>query len=245
MRKRLIYGFGIVMLAISIILVVRQQFNFGDPVDPSQTILIWALSVINFILMVTLSFMLGRMALKLYFERRADRFGSRIKTKLVLGAMGLICLPVFFMLFFCYNVLNYNLTRAFLLPATFIQGNLTQIDGALRSAWLDRTAVQAELLAMLPETSAWITGDQTSATFLGKFCAEQRLTGAALYIRGDPMPAVTCGQFPAPHDVKPDDILYGRTVTSAGHAIGIAMIASRLPVNVVQKQREIAVYKGQ
>src|ERR1019366_511465 len=169
MRKRLIYGFGIVMLAISIILVVRQQFNFGDPVDPSQTILIWALSVINFILMVTLSFMLGRMALKLYFERRADRFGSRIKTKLVLGAMGLICLPVFFMLFFCYNVLNYNLTRAFLLPATFIQGNLTQIDGALRSAWLDRTAVQAELLAMLPETSAWITGDQTSATFLGSF----------------------------------------------------------------------------
>src|SRR5271165_6715099 len=98
MRKRFLYGFAIVMLAISIILVVRQQFNFA--VDPSQTILIWALTIINFILMVTLSFMLGRMALKLYFERRADRFGSRIKTKLVIGAMGLILLPVFFMLFF-------------------------------------------------------------------------------------------------------------------------------------------------
>src|SRR5580692_2924690 len=111
MRKRLLYGLGIVMLAISIILVVRQQFNLGDHVDPSQTILIWALGVINFIFMVTLSFMLGRMALKLYFDHRANREGSRIKTKLVLGAMGLSFLPVFFMVFFCYNVLNYNIAR--------------------------------------------------------------------------------------------------------------------------------------
>jgi hypothetical protein len=36
------------------------------------------------------SFMLGRMALRLYVERRSNREGSRIKTKLVLGAMGLI-----------------------------------------------------------------------------------------------------------------------------------------------------------
>ena len=67
-----------------------------QPADPSQTIVVWALSIINFILMVTLSFMLGRMALRLYFDRRANREGSRIKTKLVLGAMGLSFLPVFF-----------------------------------------------------------------------------------------------------------------------------------------------------
>jgi two-component system nitrogen regulation sensor histidine kinase NtrY len=253
MRKRLLYGLGIVMLAISIILVVRQQFNFGDPVDPSQTILIWALTIINFILMVTLSFMLGRMALKLYFERRADRFGSRIKTKLVIGAMGLICLPVFFMLFFCYNVLNYNLTRWFTIPPRGIDSNLTQIDSALRAAWLDRAAAQAELLASLPETTAWITGDQASTAFLTRFCAQQRLSGAALYIRGDQKPAVTCGQFPVqPNarrnhsgEAKPDEVLvYGRTIRYAGHDIGIAEIASRLPLDVVQKQREIAIYRS-
>jgi two-component system nitrogen regulation sensor histidine kinase NtrY len=244
MRKRLIYGFGIVMLAISIILVVRQQFNFGDPVDPSQTILIWALSIINFLLMITLSFMLGRMALRLYFERRANREGSRIKTKLVLGAMGLLLLPVFFMVCFSFNVLNYNLTRWFTLPGRGIESNLTQIDSAFRSAWLDRAAAQSELLAALPETAQWITGDQTSPAFLTGFCTRQHLAGAALFVPGDPKPALTCGQFPRPNDVKPGDILYGRTIIYAGHAIGIAMVASRPPINVVQKQREIAIYKS-
>src|SRR5947209_5098393 len=112
MRKRLLYGLAIVSLAISIVLVVWQgSFNFGDPADPSKTMVVWALSIINFILMVTLSFMLGRMALKLYFERRSNREGSRIKTKLVLGALGLNFLPVFFMVFFCVSVLNFNLNR--------------------------------------------------------------------------------------------------------------------------------------
>ncbi len=244
MRKRLLYGLGIFLLATSMILVVRQQFNFGNPVDPSQTILIWALSIINFIFMVTLSFMLGRMALKLYFDRRANREGSRIKTKLVLGALGLSFLPVFFMLFFCYNVLNYNLARWFTGPARGIESNLTQIDGALRSAWLDRAAAQAELLTTLPETARWITGEQTSTTFLTKFCAQQHLTGAGIIIRGDQKPALTCGQFPVTNSKADEVISYGRTISYAGHDIGIAIVASRLPVNVVQKKQEIAVYEG-
>jgi PAS domain S-box-containing protein len=243
MRKRLIYGLGILLLAISIILVVRQQFNFGYPDDPSQTILIWALSIINFIFMVTLSFMLGRMALKLYFDRRANREGSRIKTKLVLGAMGLSFLPVFFMLFFCYNVLNYNLTRWFTIPVKGIENNLSDIDAAIQSAWQGRAATQAELLATIPDTAAWITGNQTSLAFLGQFCADQHLDGAALFVRGDRKPSLTCGDFPSA-SASPGEIISGHTITYAGQAIGIAMVASRPPVNVVQKQGQIAEFKS-
>src|SRR5580693_7287229 len=137
MRKRLFYGLAIVLLAISGALVVWQgSFNFGDPANPSQTILLWALSIINFILMVTLSFKLGQMALRLYFERRSNRFGSRIKTKLVLGALGLSFLPVFFMVFFCVHVLNFNLMRWFYGPPKDIETYLTQLDTTMRSAWL-------------------------------------------------------------------------------------------------------------
>lgn len=238
MRKRLIYGLGILLLAISIVLVVRQQFNFGYPVDPSQTILIWALGIINFIFMVTLSFMLGRMALKLYFERRANREGSRIKTKLVLGAMGLSFLPVFFMLFFCYNVLNYNLTRWFTIPVKGIENNLSDIDSAIQSTWRGRADAQAELLATIPETTAWMAGNQTSTAFLKKFCADQKLAGAALFMRGDQKPAITCGDFPNPA-AKTGAVITGHTVMYAGHAMGIAMVALRPPLNVIQKQGQI------
>src|SRR6185312_11154167 len=126
------------------------------------------------------------------------------------------------------------------LPGRSIEGNLKQIDGSLQSAWRDRAGAQAELLAMLPETTRWITGDQTSTAFLDKFCAQQHLAAAMLIVRGDPQPAIMCGKFPVPN-AKPDEIvLYGRTIMYAGHAIGIAMVCSRLPINVVQKQREIA-----
>jgi PAS domain S-box-containing protein len=250
MRKRLLYGLAILSLAISIALVVWQgsfSLNFGDPADTSQTLVFWALTIINFILMVTLSFMLGRMALRLYFERRSNREGSRIKTKLVLGAMGLILMPVFFMVFFCVQVLNYNLARWFTFPVQRIENNLIQIDAALRAAWWDRAGAQAELLATMPDTAAWLTGDPASSEFLTRFCSEQHVAGAALFVSGDPKPALTCGQFPvrstngqAP---KLDEVLvYGRTVMFSGHAVGIAMVASRLPLNVVQKQREIAEY---
>ncbi len=245
MRRRVLYGLAIVSLAISIALVVWQgSFNFGDPSDPSQTIVVWALSVINFILMVTLSFMLGRMALRLYFERRGNREGSRIKTKLVLGAMGLSFLPVFFMVFFSVNVLNYNLNRWFTFPVQGIENNLNQIDVALRSAWLDRAAAQAQLLATLPETARWINGDQTSTDFLAAFCKAQHLAGAAIYMPGDRVPALTCGQFPVLNAKPQELIVYGRTVQDGGRDTGIAMVASRLPINVVQKQREIADYKS-
>jgi two-component system nitrogen regulation sensor histidine kinase NtrY len=248
MRKRFLYGLAIVSLAMSLALVVWQgsfSFNFGDPADPSQTLVFWALTIINFILMITLSFMLGRMGLRLYFERRSNREGSRIKTKLVLGAMALNLLPVFFMVFFSIQVLNYNLKRWFTFPVQRIENNLTQIDGALRSAWLERAAAQAELLATLPDTARWIAGDHTSSAFLTNFCTQQHLSGAALYLRGEHKPALTCGQFPirSASNVKLDEVLvYGRTIIYGGHGIGTAMVESRLPLNVVQKQREIAEY---
>ena len=243
MRKRVLYGLAIVILAISVALVVWQgSFNFGNPADPSQTLIVWALSIINFILMVTLSFMLGRMALRLYFERRANREGSRIKTKLVLGAMGLSFLPVFFMVFFSVNVLNFNLNRWFTAPARGIEHNLNQIDTALRTALLDRAAAQAQLLATLPDTARWITGDQASTTFLTHFCAEQHIAGAALYLRGDHQPSLTCGVFPAPSPATA--ISYGRAIPYAGHDIGIAIVTSQLPLQVARKQKEIAEYES-
>jgi PAS domain S-box-containing protein len=243
MRKRLLYGLATISLVASIALLVWQgSFNIGTP-DPSQTIVVWGLTIINFILMVTLSFMLGRMALKLYFERRGNREGSRLKTKLVVGAMGLILMPAFFMVFFSVQVLNYNLKRWFANPAQGIESNLVEIDRTLHSAWMDRAKAQADLLAGNPQTARWITGEETSTAFLDHFCAEQHLTGAAISIRGDKKPSLSCGQFPIPN-AKPDEVIvYGRNISYAGHDIGIAWVSSRLPLTVVQKQREIAAYR--
>ena len=129
MKKRVLYGTAIVLLAISVVLVVwLGSFNLGDygPSNPQQTFLFWAVSILIFILMVTLGFILVRTGVKLYVERQSNREGSRIKTKLVVGALALSFMPAFFLVLFSYLILNVNLQRWLLAPGdaerrTFIE----------------------------------------------------------------------------------------------------------------------------
>ena len=92
MRRRYLFGSGLALLAILLTLLVWQvSFSFGEygPADRPQTFVFWAVSTLIFLLTVTLGFMLFRTGVKLYLERQANREGSRIKTKLLAGALAL------------------------------------------------------------------------------------------------------------------------------------------------------------
>ena len=56
MKKRLLYGSALVLLMISATLVIWQgSFDFGDyRPNPGQTLIFWAVSILIFLLMVTL-----------------------------------------------------------------------------------------------------------------------------------------------------------------------------------------------
>ena len=84
MKKRLLLGFGGFLLAVSVLLVALQgSFSLGDfdPTTIRQTFIFWATSVLIFVLMVTLGFLLFRELAKLYIARQSKRDGSRIRTK--------------------------------------------------------------------------------------------------------------------------------------------------------------------
>ena len=119
MKKRLMLGSGAVLLAVSVLLVAwLGSFNSGQfsPIDPHQTVVFWATSVLIFILMVTLGFILFRELLKLYIARQSNQQGSRIRTKLVLGALALSCVPVVFLVLFSFEVLSHSVNRWFTNP---------------------------------------------------------------------------------------------------------------------------------
>ncbi len=163
MRKRLLYGSGVALLAVCVTLVVWQgSFSFGEygPSSPEQTILFWAISTLVFLLTVTLGFMLFRTGVKLYIERRSGREGSRIKTKLVVGALALSILPVCFLVLWGVSVLNRNLEKWFSRPAENVRLNLAEIGQALVREAHERTRAEARWLAALPETQAYAAGGQ-------------------------------------------------------------------------------------
>jgi two-component system, NtrC family, nitrogen regulation sensor histidine kinase NtrY len=192
MRKRLLYGSAVVVLILSAVLVLWQgSFTFGDyaPVSPEQTFLYWAVSTLVFLGTITLGFMLFRTGVRLYIERRSNREGSRIKTKLVTGALALSFMPVFFLVLWSVSVLNYNLAKWFSRPAEEVRGDLGKIVEILGREANDKAFVQAAWLAGLPETAALASGGGGS---LDRFCTERAIPAAVL-VRADKVAIRLCG----------------------------------------------------
>src|SRR5262249_58525572 len=115
MRKRFLYGSGIVLLLILATLVIWQvSFSFDEyPENLNQTFIFWAVSTLVFVLTVALGFILFRTGIKLYIESRRNREGSRIESKLYFGALALSFMPVCFLVIFSYAVLNRHIDKWF------------------------------------------------------------------------------------------------------------------------------------
>jgi two-component system nitrogen regulation sensor histidine kinase NtrY len=112
----------LVIGGIAITLLLAAIFTFGSldvPFKPGNWRAVMGLySVSSFITAALLVFglILTRTILRLWAERSKDQLGSRFKTKMVVGAMALSLLPVVFMFFVSYSLLNRTLGRWFPRP---------------------------------------------------------------------------------------------------------------------------------
>src|SRR5260370_39933919 len=228
MRKRLIFGSGVVLLAILVTLVVWQgSFNLS-PFAPSsiqQAYLFWAVSTLIFILTVTLGFILFRTAVKLYMERQTNRPGSHIKSKLIGGALALSVLPVFFLVLWSVSVLNRNLESWFSRPARNINIDLNQVRAALDQEVRDKLAAQAHWLASLPP--------DTSGESYARFCQANQIESAEM-VDQDGRKRVLC----AAPTARDGDLFTAQVNTTQG----TLSLSARMPLNLAVKQHEIAGY---
>jgi len=95
-------------------LIAQGGFNlspFLSPGTAGQTLVLYALSTLNFLAFITLFFVLLRNILKLIRERRAGRIGSKFKARLVSYSIGLSLLPVLLLFFFAFGLLNRTVDR--------------------------------------------------------------------------------------------------------------------------------------
>ncbi|MCU1262545.1 MAG: multi-sensor signal transduction histidine kinase [Bryobacterales bacterium] len=241
MRKRLIYGSGVAFLVLLVGLVVWQgSLNYGvyRPEDTAQTVILWAVSTLIFLLMATLGFMLVRDGVKLFVERRSNRAGSRIKTKLVIGALALSIMPVLFMLFFSFTVMSHNLERWFTEPVDIQRADFIQIANALTRELQDKVNAQAALLASLPETRLQLAGGKVDADYLKRFCDEQKIAAASVQAMNSPVPIASCGTMPR-------DYAVGRhAVYWAAREIGSVRAVTQVPIDVRAIRQEIERYNA-
>src|SRR6185437_15424230 len=75
----------------------------------------------------------------------------RIRTKLVIGALALSILPVFFLVLFSLGVLNRNLLTWFSRPGEGIKQDLVEVAAAIDHTVQEKAQAQANWFSTLPE----------------------------------------------------------------------------------------------
>src|SRR3954470_22184936 len=187
MKKRWLLGIGAIVLAVSVLLVFWQgSLDMGHigPTNPNQTFIFWAMSVLIFVLMVTLGFILFRELVKIYIARQSNREGSRIRTKLVVGALALSCVPVFFLVMFSFAVLSRSLDRWFTNPVEKQVQLFVNAAKLLRREMQDEVTAQAAVLASRPEVRQALAGGALPPGFLERFARAQEGQSAAIFAPG-------------------------------------------------------------
>ncbi len=172
MRKRHVFITSSVLLAILIAVITWQaSFDFGEygPESALQTFVLWLASTLIFLLAVLLGFMLFRTFVNLYLDKQRDQEGSRIQTKLVLGALALSVLPVIFLVSFSYQILNRNIEKWFMVPVEGIKLELAQTNDSFQSEINGRAQALANWLATAPEI-------YDTATDFATLCQDNRIT---------------------------------------------------------------------
>jgi len=245
MKKSVLFGIGTVVLALSVLLVVWQgSFSLGDfrPVDLRQTFIFWAVSSLIFILMVWLGFVLFREIAKLYIARQSGQEGSRIRTKLVFGALTLSCVPVFFMVLFSFYVLNNALTRWFTNPVAQQVTLYADLAKSFRKEMNDKVRAQAALLAGKPETKRLLLGGVRSPGFLQEFAKEEEAESAAILPASGGLPADSWGPYEKPVGEGDPIIRVRAPVVQDDQLLGYVELTSPMPIDPARQVSTIEGY---
>ncbi len=107
---------------VVVTLLAAGVFTLGSlriplhPEDETSTTVLFGVSVFIFAAFLVFTLILMRSLVRLWAERRSGQLGSRFKVKMVLGAMGMSLLPVVFLFFFSYALVNRTLNVWFPRP---------------------------------------------------------------------------------------------------------------------------------
>jgi len=111
----------LIVVALVVVLLVAAVFTLGSlgtPFEPGHSadvdvVVLYGVSTVIVALLMAFGLVLTRMLVRLWAEKRAGQLGAEFKTKMVLGAMALSLLPVVFLFFISYALLNRSLSRWF------------------------------------------------------------------------------------------------------------------------------------
>jgi two-component system nitrogen regulation sensor histidine kinase NtrY len=119
-RKIWIAALGASLLALFVALATLNAFNtqLPAPATTQQIVIFTGLSIVAFLLFVAVLILLVRNVLKLYADQRSRVMGTRLRTRMLWGALLVSLIPIASMYAFSYLLLNRAVDRWFSQPVT-------------------------------------------------------------------------------------------------------------------------------
>ncbi len=238
-RQRL----GLVAGGIFLTLLLAAVFTFGSlditfgPKNWRDALTLYAVSSLITAALLTFTLILTRTIVRLWAERSKDHPGARFKTKMVVGAMALSLLPILFMFFVSYSLLNRTLGRWFPRPLEIASEQTQLLLNDLGRSQVPRLHVLAR--QALPFANA-PTDELLQHAFSAGADAVWILGPAGNVLRG----GVICDNPPEdramPVCAVPNVLGAQSRVLQAGleiwQASGKAYLASRIPISASDSQ---------
>ena len=160
MRKRiwLIASISISMLLAAAVIALGGHVPFY-PQDSVEQVIFFALICLIVGAFGIFALILTRTLVRLGADRGTGRLGSRFKAKMVMGAMGLSLLPIIFMAFFSYALLNHTFNSWFPRPLEIANSQSRALLDELVATGYARRSQQATLACSLVSKSGATPAD--------------------------------------------------------------------------------------
>ncbi|MDE1152083.1 MAG: HAMP domain-containing protein [Micavibrio sp.] len=196
-RRRIVLTLGVSLVLLFLALATLNAFNLRvlNPETPAQTLVFIALSTLAFLLFVGVLIALVRNVLKLYSDQRSRVLGTRLRTRMLWGAVLVSIAPLVFMFAFSYLLLNRAVDRWFSQPVTEMRNDANSLtDELLRyasaNARSEADSIAVEIASDPPQSAAHAL-QRHEVTLQGGFAVLYREGNAVTSLHLPDSPATT------------------------------------------------------
>src|SRR5271163_3616830 len=165
-RKIWIAALGASLLVLFVALATLNAFNtqLPTPATTQQIFVFTGLSIVAFLLFVAVLILLVRNVLKLYADQKSRVMGTRLRTRMLWGAVLVSLLPIAFMTSFSYVLMNRAVDHWFSNPVTEMRDDSNQLALELSRYTTANARAEADSIA-----AALSTGTTANAANGGAF----------------------------------------------------------------------------
>jgi PAS domain S-box-containing protein len=161
-RNRLLLAGVVLTLLLAAVFTLGSLDTPFEPRNWRDVLTLYAVSSFITAALIVFALILSRNLLRLWAERGREQLGARFKTKMVVGSVAISLLPVVFMFFVSYSLLNRTLARWFPRPieiaaeqSTALQQEMAQAEqqrlAHLATSWELASAGQSSPTAQSPD----------------------------------------------------------------------------------------------